>query len=68
MKSRSIHILLLSMVVLLLLMNAYLYQQNNNYRHQNRTLILQNDSILSVNLELTNGGFKANRSTALTDN
>jgi hypothetical protein len=56
------------MVVLLLLMNAYLYQQNNNYRHQNRTLILQNDSILSVNLELTNGGFKANRSTALTDN
>ena len=67
MKSRSIHILLLCMVVVLLVMNAYLYRQNNNYRHQNRTLILQNDSILSVNLELINSGFKTNGSTALTD-
>jgi hypothetical protein len=56
------------MVAALLVMNAYLYRQNNNYRHQNRTLILQNDSILSVNLELINRSFKANGSTALTDN
>jgi hypothetical protein len=68
MKSRSIYFLLISLLVILLVMNAYLYRQNNNYRHQNRALILQNDSILSVNLELMNGSLKTNSSTALTDN
>ena len=52
MKPRFLKILLLSAVPLLLVLNAYLIWQNNHYRHQNRTLILQNDSILSVNLEL----------------
>jgi len=30
----------------------YLFVQNNYYRNENRQLILQNDSIISVNLQL----------------
>lgn len=52
MKPRHLKIALLIAIVALLALNAYLFQQNNQYRHQNRALILQNDSILSANLEL----------------
>jgi hypothetical protein len=41
--------------------NAILYQQNRTYKHHNRELILQNDSILSVNLELINGHSRTNK-------
>jgi hypothetical protein len=36
----------------LLTSNAYFYQQSRRYSKINRKLILQNDSIMSVNLEL----------------
>jgi len=54
MKPRNIKLMLLGAVVLLLAVNMYLLYQNSRYRHENRALILQNDSILSVNLELMN--------------
>lgn len=62
MTPRTIKISLLFAVLLLLAVNAYLLHSNNQYRQQNRTLILQNDSILSVNLELKQG----RQSTVLT--
>ena len=65
MTPRAIKISLLFAVLLLLVLNAYLLHTNNQYRQQNRTLILQNDSILSVNLELKQGQQSA-QSTALT--
>ena len=46
--------LLLCLTVTSVTVNGILYRQNCSYRYQNRELILQNDSILSVNLELTN--------------
>jgi CHASE3 domain sensor protein len=39
-------------VIILIIAVILLYQQNNDYRSANRTLIIKNDSILSVNLEL----------------
>ena len=65
MTPRTIKISLLFAVLLLLALNAYLLYSNNQYRQQNRTLILQNDSILSVNLELKQGQ-QSSQSTALT--
>ena len=65
MTPRTLKISLLSAVVLLLALNAYLLHSNNRYRQQNRTLILQNDSILSVNLELKQG-HQNGQSSALT--
>ena len=62
MTPRTIKISLLFAVLLLLAVNAYLLHSNNQYRQQNRTLILQNDSILSVDLELKQG----RQSTVLT--
>ena len=65
MTPRTIKISLLLAVVLLLALNTYLLYANNQYRQQNRTLILQNDSILSVNLELKQV-HQNGQSTALT--
>ena len=66
MKQKQLPILLLSGVVLIsLLVNGMLYRQYQSYKHQNRTLILQNDSILSVNLELINDLNKHQRITLL---
>lgn len=65
MTPRTLKISLLTAVVLLLALNAYLLHSNNQYRQQNRTLILQNDSILSVNLELKQS-YQNRQSTALT--
>lgn len=59
-KSLPVVILFLLMVVSIA-MNGVLYQQNRSYRHHNRELILQNDSILSVNLELVNQADKTHR-------
>ena len=58
-------IFLLSVVIISLLMNGVLYRQNQSYRNRNRTLILQNDSILSVNLELINTLNRNSRVTLL---
>lgn len=46
--------LILALMVTSIAVNGILYQQNRSYKHHNRELILQNDSILSVNLELVN--------------
>jgi hypothetical protein len=43
---------ILVVAVLLLLVTACLYRQKRTYMEQNRQLILQNDSIISVNIEL----------------
>jgi hypothetical protein len=42
----------LGSVIASLLFSGYLYNQNNSYQSENRKLIIQNDSILSVNIEL----------------
>lgn len=40
-------------IVLLLLMCGGLYRQNKHYQQENRRLIIQNDSLMSVNIELS---------------
>jgi len=67
MTPRTLKLTLLGAVVLLLALNVYLLYNNNQYRQQNRTLILQNDSILSVNLELRQGQPQSAPTTALTN-
>lgn len=42
-----------SIVIVLTVVTGYLYQQNKNYKTQIRELIIQNDSIMSVNIKLT---------------
>ncbi len=66
MTPRTIKISLILAVVLLLAVNFYLLHLNNQYRQQNRTLILQNDSILSVNLELKQGVSQTSQTTVLS--
>ena len=67
MKPRSLNIVLLCALVALLALSAYLLQQNSHYRDANRRLILQNDSILSANLEL-HRHMSPLQSTVQTDN
>jgi hypothetical protein len=40
-------------VTALLALSGCLYKQSISYKLKNRTLILQNDSLISVNIELT---------------
>ena len=62
MKRKSLPVfIMLALMVGSITVNAILYQQNRSYRHHNRELILQNDSILSVNLELINQTQKTRR-------
>lgn len=62
MKRKSLPVVILFLLMVIsITMNGFLYQQNRSYRHHNRELILQNDSILSVNLELVNQADKARR-------
>lgn len=62
MKRKSLPVVILFiLMVVSIAVNGVLYQQNQSYRHHNRELILQNDSILSVNLELANQANKARR-------
>lgn len=44
----------LGFVILLLLFCGSLYKQNKTYQQENRRLIIENDSIMSVNIELSN--------------
>ena len=39
-------------IILLLLMNGYLFYLGSDWKNSNRKLILQNDSLLSVNQQL----------------
>jgi hypothetical protein len=62
MKRKSLPVfIMLALMVGSITVNAILYQQNRSYRTHNRELILQNDSILSVNLELLNQHQKTRR-------
>lgn len=64
MKRKNLPVLILFLLMVIsITMNGLLYQQNRTYRHHNRELILQNDSILSVNLELVNQATKGRRVT-----
>ena len=64
MKSKRLAVmLLLGLTVASITVNGILYRQNRTYKYQNRELILQNDSILSVNLELIN---QSSRSTKVS--
>jgi hypothetical protein len=58
---RLVVVFLLGLMVASVTVNGILFQQNRSYKHQNRELILQNDSILSVNLELINQTNRTNR-------
>jgi preprotein translocase subunit SecG len=51
---RTVILLYLFIMITLTLgvMNGYLYKENKSIRTQNRALIIQNDSILSINLNL----------------
>lgn len=42
----------LTCIIILLVAGAFLKQKNTNLDRQNKKLVLQNDSILSVNIEL----------------
>lgn len=42
------------MVLVLFTVSGYLFDRNNAYARRNRELILQNDSVISVNLDLMN--------------
>lgn len=50
----SFWIIFLTMFIGMAGINLFLVVQNVSYGKENRELILQNDSILSVNLDLTN--------------
>lgn len=41
-------------ILILLVISARLYRENKVYESRNQRLIIQNDSVLSVNIELRN--------------
>jgi len=41
-------------IIILFTVSSWLFSQNKAYARKNRELVLQNDSILSVNLDLIN--------------
>jgi hypothetical protein len=47
-------ILLFGIILTLTLVSGYLFRQNKMYEGRNRNLIIQNDSILSANIEMKN--------------
>lgn len=44
--------LLIAAVITLAVLSVYLYSENRYFKSTNKSLILQNDSIMSVNIEL----------------
>jgi hypothetical protein len=54
-------VLLLGLIVASVTVNGILFRQNRSYKQHNRELILQNDSILSVNLDLMNQTKRSNK-------
>ena len=66
MKARSpLFILLFIGLAGMLILNGFLYSKNLSYQHQNKGLIIQNDSILSANIELKQ---ELERQRALSEN
>jgi hypothetical protein len=45
---------LIALIIALVVVNGYLICQNSSFKEKNRELLLQNDSIQSVNLMLSN--------------
>ena len=43
-----------AIIIILFAVSSYLLNQNKVYARKNRELLLQNDSVLSVNLDLLN--------------
>jgi hypothetical protein len=55
MKNTSkLYIGLIALIIALVVVNGYLICQNSSFKEKNRELLLQNDSIQSVNLMLSN--------------
>jgi hypothetical protein len=52
MKFKTIAFIIGAASILLIIANGILYSQNISYKSKNRDLILQNDSLISVNIEL----------------
>ncbi|HEU4633489.1 MAG TPA: hypothetical protein VFS22_05870 [Flavisolibacter sp.] len=52
--TRQVFLLLTGIIFILVVLSGFLYQQKRFYQQQNRELIIQNDSVLSVNIELQN--------------
>jgi hypothetical protein len=50
--SSGVLLLMVIMLVLLTTVGSCLYSENRYYKKANRELIIQNDSIISVNIEL----------------
>lgn len=53
-QTRPVLLLLTGIIFILVIISGFLYQQKRFYQQQNRDLIIQNDSVLSVNIELQN--------------
>lgn len=53
-KNKAIFFVQTALIAMLLGANGFLINQNNNIKSKNRKLLLQNDSIQSVNLILYN--------------
>jgi CHASE3 domain sensor protein len=53
-QARPAFLLLTGIIFILVIISGFLYQQKKFYQQQNRELIIQNDSVLSVNIELQN--------------
>jgi hypothetical protein len=45
---------MISLVCLFAVTSGYMFVQNTKFENENRRLIIQNDSIISVNIELIN--------------
>lgn len=57
---------LIAFIIVLIIANGYLVNRNNSFKEKNRELLLQNDSLQSVNLILQNTidtVYKKNRSS-----
>jgi len=61
---KYILITLIGAILTLTLLSSYLFHENRIYQSENRKLIIQNDSILSANMELKN--FLQNRKPSST--
>lgn len=53
-KTSKLYIGLIAFIIALVMINGYLISQNHSFKVKNRELLLQNDSIQSVNLILLN--------------
>jgi|GEM_PF-2249024 len=60
---RFFNIIMLALATGLFASNAYFYYKSRAYGQMNRKLILQNDSIMSVNLELLQDKVKQPRTS-----